>query len=188
MNYFSGQTVTPMYTDPIMSIPGSANICRTNEIVQYTPPEISRNSVLHTGPISDEMFDRYVQRWQNRQRPVRSVYQSGQTGSPQPIRPVVSIGPSGQCVPNQRVVSISTQPNSSSNFDKMLTDYKNDLANLLRESFGVDVRSKTRTYQKPYPTSFDSVAYPAGFRLPESIKFSGEDTRSTFEHISQYLA
>ena len=70
----------------------------------------------------------------------------------------------------------------------MLTDYKNDLANLLRESFGVDVRSKTRTYQKPYPTSFDSVAYLASFRLPEFVKFSGEDTRSTFEHISQYLA
>jgi len=61
------------------------------------------------------------------------------------------------------------------------------LANLLRESFGVDVRSKTRTYQKPYPTSFDLVAYPAGFRLPEFVKFSGEDTRSTFDHISQYL-
>ena len=69
----------------------------------------------------------------------------------------------------------------------MLTDYKNDLANLFRESFGVDVRSKTRTYQKPYPTSFDSVAYPAGFRLPEFVKLCGEDTRSTFEHISQYL-
>ena len=52
----------------------------------------------------------------------------------------------------------------------------------------MDVRSKTRTYQKPYPTSFDSVAYPAGFRLLEFVKFSGEDTRSTFEHISQYLA
>ena len=96
--------------------------------------------------------------------------------------------PTGQFVPNQREVSTSTQQNSSSNFDKMLTDYKNDLANLLRENFGVDVRSKTRTYQKPYPTSFDSVAYLAGFRLTEFVKFSGEDTRSTFEHISWYLA
>ena len=69
----------------------------------------------------------------------------------------------------------------------MLAEYKNNLANLLRENFGVDVRNKTRTYQKSYPTSFDSVAYPAGFRLPEFIEFSGEDTRSTFEHISQYL-
>jgi len=125
-----------------------------------------------------------VQRWHNRQRPVRPTYQSGQTGSPQPVRPVIPTGPSGQLVSNQREVSTSTQPNSSSHFDKVLTDYKNDLANLLRESFGVDVRSKTRTYQKPYPTLFDSVAYPAGFRLPEFIKFSREDTRSTFEHIS----
>ena len=50
------------------------------------------------------------------------------------------------------------------------------------------LEAKTRTYQKPYPTSFDSVAYPPGVRLPEFVKFSGEDTRSTFEHISQYLA
>ena len=35
---------------------------------------------------------------------------------------------------------------------------------------------------------FDTDAYPVDFRLPEFIKFSGEDTRSTFEHISQYLA
>ena len=52
----------------------------------------------------------------------------------------------------------------------------------------MDIRSKTCTYQKSYPTSFDSVAYPAGFSLPEFVKFSGEDTRSTFERISQYLA
>ena len=62
------------------------------------------------------------------------------------------------------------------------------MANLLRENFGVDVRSKTRAYQKTYPTSVDSVAYPLDFRLPEFVKFSGEDNRSTFEHISQYLA
>ena len=62
------------------------------------------------------------------------------------------------------------------------------MANLLRENFRVDVRSKTRAYQNLYPTSFDSVAYPAGFRLPEFIKFTREDNRSTFEHISLYLA
>ena len=58
------------------------------------------------------------------------------------------------------------------------------MANLLRENFRVDVRSKTRAYQNLYPTSFDSVAYPASFGLPEFVKFSGEDTRSSFEHIS----
>jgi hypothetical protein len=42
--------------------------------------------------------------------------------------------------------------------------------------------------KKPYPTYFDSVQYPAGFRLPDFIKFNGEDNIRTFEHISQYLA
>jgi len=140
------------------------------------------------GPISDEMFDRYVQWWQSRQRPVRPTYQSGQTGFPQSVRPVVPTGPSGQLVSSQHEVSSSTQPNSLSSFDKMLAEYKNDLANLIKVNFGVDVKSKTHVYLKSYPASFDSVAYHAGFRLAEFIKFRGGDTRSTFEHISQYLA
>src|SRR6185437_237375 len=56
-NYFNGQTVTPTYTDHIMSIPGSANISRTNKLVSYIPPEPPKNSVPLIGPISDEMFD-----------------------------------------------------------------------------------------------------------------------------------
>jgi hypothetical protein len=35
---------------------------------------------------------------------------------------------------------------------------------------------------------FDSVAYHAGFRFSEFVKFNEEDSKSTFEHISQYLA
>ena len=132
-----------------------------------------------------------MQRWQNQQRLVGPTSQSGQTGSPQPVRLVAATGPTGpfgHTVSNQREVSSSTKPNSSSNFDKMLAEYKNDLANLLKVNFGVDVRSKTHVYLKSYPASFDSVAYHAGFRLAEFIKFRGGDTRSTFEHISQYLA
>jgi len=56
-NYFNGQTVTPTYTDHIMSIPSSANISRTNKLVSYIPPEPPKNSVPLIGPISDEMFD-----------------------------------------------------------------------------------------------------------------------------------
>ena len=52
------------------------------------PPVPPRNSVPPIGPISNEMFDRYMQHWQNWQRPVRPTYQSGQTGSPQPVHPV----------------------------------------------------------------------------------------------------
>jgi len=109
---------------------------------------------------------------------------------PSPVRPVAATGQTGlssHSISRQREVSTSSQPNSSSNFDKVLAEYKNDLSNLFRENCGVDVRSKTRAYQKPYTASFDWVAYPAGFRLPEFIKFSREEIRSTFEHISQYL-
>jgi hypothetical protein len=49
------------------------------------------------GPITDEMFDRYVQRWQNGQQPVRPTPTTGQTGSPQLVRAVVS---TGHAVPN----------------------------------------------------------------------------------------
>jgi len=45
-----------------------------------------------------------------------------------------------------------------------------------------------RIYQKPYPSIFDSVSYPAGWRVPDFIKFDGEGTRTTWEHISQYMA
>jgi hypothetical protein len=45
-----------------------------------------------------------------------------------------------------------------------------------------------RIYQKSYPSIFDSVAYPVGWRVPNIIKFDGEDSRTTKEHVSQYLA
>ena len=95
MNYFSGQTVTPTnalvaqqtYSNPLTSIHGLANFRRTYELENSTPPYYThtynmpsvptRNTMPHIGPITDEMFDRYVQRWQNRQqlvRPTRPVH------------------------------------------------------------------------------------------------------------------
>ena len=55
---------------------------------------------------------------------------------------------------------------------------------MIKESLGVDVKGKTLSYQKPYPMSFDTVTYPASFRLPEFVKFNGDDNKSTFEHVS----
>jgi hypothetical protein len=45
-----------------------------------------------------------------------------------------------------------------------------------------------KIYQNPYPSIFDSVAYPAGWRVPDFIKFDGEGSRTTWEHVSKYLA
>jgi hypothetical protein len=60
---------------------------------------------------------------------------------------------------------------------------------------GVEVRLRDmglsaishKIYQKPYPSIFDSVAYPAGWRIPNFSKFDGEGSRTTWEHVSQYL-
>ena len=75
MNYFSGQTVTPTnvlvaqqtYSDPLTSIHGSANFCRTYELENSTPaycthaynmPQVPlRGTMPHIGLITDEMFD-----------------------------------------------------------------------------------------------------------------------------------
>ena len=117
----------------------------------------------HIGPITDEMFDRYVQRWQHRQQPVRQTPSTGHTGSPQPVRPIVSTGQTGSpshATSNQQIVSTSTQSNSSINLEKFLDECKNDLAKMIKESLGVDVKGKTLSYQKPYHMSFDMVTYP----------------------------
>ena len=110
---------------------------------------------------------------------------------PPPVRPVVSInqtGSPGHATSNQHIASTLAQPNSSINLEKFLAECKNNLAKMIKKNLGVDVRGKIQSYQKLYPMSFDTVTYPAGFMLPEFLKFNGDDSKSTFEHISQYLA
>ena len=70
----------------------------------------------------------------------------------------------------------------------MIADMKEDMNKQFRETFGIDFQSRSRVYQKPYPAYFDSATYPISWRVPDFIKFTGEDSRSTWEHVSQYLA
>jgi hypothetical protein len=46
----------------------------------------------------------------------------------------------------------------------------------------------SRLYQKPYEDDFDLIAYPPGWCVPDFVKFSCEDNRTTWGHISQYIA
>jgi hypothetical protein len=43
-------------------------------------------------------------------------------------------------------------------------------------------------YHKPYPEIYDSYPYPPEFRVPEFVKFTGEDNWTTWEHVSHFLA
>ena len=45
----------------------------------------------------------------------------------------------------------------------------------------------THLYQKPYSAEFDFVSFPAGWRVSEFTKFNGDDSRTTWEYVSQYI-
>jgi hypothetical protein len=52
----------------------------------------------------------------------------------------------------------------------------------------LEPKGRGRTYQKPYPEFFDTIPYPWGFRIPNFVKITGEDSNTTYEHIGQFLA
>jgi hypothetical protein len=58
---------------------------------------------------------------------------------------------------------------------------------MLKE-LGFSPKGSVRAYQKLYPNYFDFVPYPRGFRVPDFVKFIGEDSGSTYKHVGQYLA
>jgi hypothetical protein len=45
-----------------------------------------------------------------------------------------------------------------------------------------------QSYRRPYDSQFDYHTYPQGIRIPEFAKFSGDQGKSTSEHIDQFLA
>jgi hypothetical protein len=61
------------------------------------------------------------------------------------------------------------------------------LAIILRESFSIESKGRGCVDQKPYPNYYDQLPYPRGYRVPEFSKFSGEDGKSTLEHVTQFI-
>jgi hypothetical protein len=63
--------------------------------------------------------------------------------------------------------------------------FKEDLAHVVKIKLGIDI-GNTNLYQKPYDPEFDKFPLPRGWSIPDLIQFSGDDDRTTWEHISQY--
>jgi hypothetical protein len=68
-----------------------------------------------------------------------------------------------------------------------LNNLTNQLAAILRESFSIEPKGQGRLYQKSYPNYYDQFPYPRGYRVPEFSKFSGEDDKTTLEHVGQFI-
>ena len=88
--------------------------------------------------------------------------------------------------PSTQRVSSSLHASTSSNYQADFSRFKEDLAGVLKTKHGIDLGS-SHLYQKPYPPEFDFISYLVGWRVPEFIKFNGDDTRTTWEHVSQYI-
>ena len=54
---------------------------------------------------------------------------------------------------------------------------KDEAIKIFRQTFGIDPKSKYRSYQRSYPNEYEYVAYPQGFKIPEFFQFTGDDTR-----------
>ena len=125
------------------------------------PPIFLQGSDIHHGPIPNDVYNDLLRRV-----PVSSVQTMAQT-----------------CPITHRLAS-NAQASTSRNYK---ADLAEDLANIFKAKLGVGMGG-SRLHQKPYPDDFDLVSYPVGWCVPNFIKFSGDDNKTTWEHISQYVA
>lgn len=55
------------------------------------------------------------------------------------------------------------------------------------EGMGVEIRRNRTMYRKPYPEWFDrAYPFPRNYKIPEFTLFSGEEKRSTVEHVARF--
>jgi hypothetical protein len=54
--------------------------------------------------------------------------------------------------------------------------------------FWFKLKGRARPYQKLYLEYFDTIPYLRGFWVPDLAKFTGDDAKTPYEHIGQFLA
>ena len=59
---------------------------------------------------------------------------------------------------------------------------------MIKNQFGLKPKGQTFSYKYSYLEWYDIVALPINYRLPEFANFTGQDSTSTIEHVSRYLA
>jgi hypothetical protein len=89
--------------------------------------------------------------------------------------------------PNMIKSNASTTPMPTT-IQEVIDRFNANLAKQMKDDYGIEVKNKNISYQEPYPSSFDSVPYPIGWCCPEFVKFNGDDSKTTWEHVRQYLA
>jgi hypothetical protein len=80
-------------------------------------------------------------------------------------------------MPDRATTELGVDPNNLTN----------QLATILHKSFGIEPKGRGRVYQKPYPDYYNQLLYLRGYRVPEFSKFSGDDGKTTLEHVGQFI-
>jgi hypothetical protein len=62
------------------------------------------------------------------------------------------------------------------------------IAGAFRYKLEVSIVPGGQSYRRPYDNQFDRLPYPQGTIIPEFTKFSGDQGKSTREHIDQFIA
>jgi hypothetical protein len=68
----------------------------------------------------------------------------------------------------------------------MPEEVRDQIARTLRE-FGFTPKGCDRPIKNCTPSIFDTIPYPRGFRVPNFTKFTGDDAKTTYEHVGQFL-
>jgi hypothetical protein len=152
----TAMVISPPIVEPLNSIPSSTTTSRTNELVNFVPPY--QTTTYSTPPI-----------------PPRG------TGVPHSSVLDYYFNKYGA---HDRVPRTEPRESSVNSFDECIDVVREDFKKQMWETFGVELSNKSCVYQKPYPLHFDLVPYPVGWRTPDFVKFSGEDNRTTWEHVS----
>ena len=63
---------------------------------------------------------------------------------------------------------------SMGNYEADLAMVREDLASMFKSNLRLDM-GRCQLYRRSYVDAFDLVPYPAGWRVPKFIKFSGDD-------------
>jgi hypothetical protein len=71
---------------------------------------------------------------------------------------------------------------------EVIDRFNSNLSKQMKNDYGIQVKNKNLSYRKLYPYNLDSDPYPIGWRCPEFVKFNGDDSKTTWEHVSQYLS
>jgi hypothetical protein len=153
--------ISPPIVEPLNSIPSSGATSRINELANFVPPY--QMVAYSTPPIPPRGMG-------IPHGPVPDYYFNNKYGA---LDRVPRTEPRGVFV---------------TSFEECLAVVREDFKKQMRETFGVELSNKSCVYQKSYPSHFDLVPYPMGWHTPDFVKFNGEDNRTTWEHVSQYLA